>query len=94
MGKGNPEIRVRAAPRLSKRWREAATARGETLSAFVRAACEERASRQPEGGVVESCPEQHASPARALARAKAPTSLEERLSALAELAEGLGRSSG
>jgi hypothetical protein len=90
MGKGNPEIRVRAAPRLSKRWREAATARGETLSAFVRAACEERASRQPEGGVVESCPEQHAS----RARAKAPTSLEERLSALAELAEGLGRSSG
>jgi hypothetical protein len=33
-------------------------------------------------------------PSRAPARAKAPTSLEERLSALAELAEGLGRSSG
>jgi hypothetical protein len=80
VGKGNPEIRVRARPKARQRWERAASERCETLSAFVRAACDERASRQPEPGVAAPSVSPPISPARA--------SLEERIAAIGEIVEG------
>jgi hypothetical protein len=83
-------LHVRVEPTDLAVWRVVAAARGRALSEFVRellaSAAAEGVTPGEEG--LESCPEQHASPARA----KAPPTLEERLAALTELAEGLGRS--
>ncbi len=83
VGKGNPEIRVRARPAARERWEQAASEHGETLSAFVRAACEERASRQPGDEVVTPSVAPHASSARAIP-------IEERLASINAVVDGLG----
>jgi hypothetical protein len=83
VGKGNPEIRVRARPAARKRWERAASERGECLSEFVRRAADERASRQPDPGVTSPSVAPHASSARAIP-------LEERLAGITELVDGLG----
>lgn len=85
MGKGNPEIRVRARPAARKRWERGAASRGECLSEFVRRAADERASRQPESGVTFPS----VSRPTHFARASAEKTLEERLAGISELVDGL-----
>ena len=85
MGKGSPEVRFRARPAARKRWERAASERGETLSAFLRRAADEPASRQPEpGGDISIALATHT------LRARARATLEERIQATLELVDGLG----
>jgi len=74
---------VRARPAARKRWQRAASERGETLSAFVRRAADERASRQPEPGVTSPSVSSPTSPARAIP-------LEVKLQAIEKLVASLG----
>jgi hypothetical protein len=79
------QVRIRARPEARERWERAASERGESLSAFLRRAADDRASRQPEDEVLERWLPPQTEPARA----KAPASLEERLAAIEELVSRL-----
>jgi hypothetical protein len=89
VGKGSPEVRFRARPAARKRWERAASERGETLSAFLRRAADERVSRQPEAEVTAPSLSAPTHLARAIP-------IEERLAGINAIVDGLGsgRSSG
>jgi hypothetical protein len=81
-------IHMRITASEQKRWKDAAALRGETLSELVRTAIE--AELVPPAITARAgMTSPWLSPQTQPARAKAPTTLEERLQAISELVDGL-----